>query len=352
MAKYHDIAEAIRQRIRHGDYRLRGLPSHAGLVAELGVNSRTVSRAISTLVDRGELIRSDTGRLLMPRPETATRHLGFLMAPWPSAIMLQWYRLIQNACEARGWSLRNIIYTHWHDTVITEAVRGMDGLFILSIGDDFPTPLLDTWREGETPVVLLEQDVSAHGLPCLRCNNPASIQQLIAHLQACGANRVHCLNTQPDSSIIRERIDAWHLWAAAHGMLGELVNEPVPPYSDTIDASIPVSTRLLQDHFAEGDAVLAITAAVALGAIRSATNLGLKPGIDVPIVSVDDWAGRARSLTPSLTSLKPPDIDPLVQVCLDYMDRGRDWLGPLLLQPPTMDLFVGETTSKPVTGGI
>ena len=346
MAKYHDIAEAITQRIEHGDYRLRGFPSHAGLVAELGVDARTVSRAISSLIDRGLLVRRDTGRVEMASHETRALHLGLLMPPWPSAIILQWYRWIEQACQSRNWSLRTVVYTHWHDAAISEAVRGLDGQFVLSIGDNVPDALLNKWRDEASSLVVLEQDVSAHNIPCLRCHNPSAVQQLIEHLKDCGVKRVHCLNTQPDNSIIRELIDAWQLWTSANGIRGELVNDPVKPFEEAIEASVRLATPLIRDRVQPSDAVLGLTSAAAVGAVRAAATIGRPAGPDLPIVSVDDWAGRARWLTPSLTCLTPTNLNPLIQVCLDYMERGQEWVGPFLLQPPTMDLFTGESTTQ------
>lgn len=294
------------------------------------------------------LVRAESGRLELSEPKAQTRHLGLLMAPWPSTVMLQWYRLIEQACLQRDWSLQIVVYNHWCDTVISEAVRGMDGLFVLSIGGDFPSTLLDQWRKDPTGIVVLEQDVSGGGLPCLRCQNPAAIQQLIHHLRERGVRRVHCLNTQPDSSIIQERIAAWQFWTSAHNVKGELINEPVEPFESPVGASIELATSLIRDRLHEGDAILGITAEVTLGVVRAATNLGRLVGAALPVVSVDDWAGHAKALTPSITCLAPSDIDPLIQVCLDYMGGDRDWLGPLLLQPSAMDLFVGEsTTARP-----
>jgi hypothetical protein len=35
-----------------------------------------------------------------------------------------------------------------------------------------------------------------------------------------------------------------------------------------------------------------------------------------------------------------------VQVCLDYFQQGgKQWIGPLLVEPAGMQLFVGESTT-------
>ncbi len=346
MAKYEDIARTLKQRIRHGDYRLRGFPSHAGLVAELGVNSRTVTRALSALVKQGMLVRRETGRFDLPA-ERATLHVGMLAPAYPSPEIARWHQQIDEGCAGRGWSFKAVPYTHWDDAAIVEAMRGLDGLFFLPTGDDFPEALLNQIKTAETPAVLLEEDASSYGIPCLRSANPASIQLLIEHLREQGHRRVACLNTQPLNNIIRARIEAWHLWASALGIEGPVINEPVNLFnSATRQAHTVVARRIEQDGGLDATGIVCTTGAAAVGAMRALTDAGLTPGEDVAVCSAEDWAGAARYLTPSLTCLEYGSIRPLVQACLDYIERaGREWLGPLLVEPAAMKLYIGESTT-------
>ncbi len=346
MPKYVDIANAIRARVDHGDYRLRGFPSHAGLVDELGVNSRTVTKALSTLIKQGVLVRQRSGRVDV-RDDHAprVRHIGVLSPTYPSESNMTWHHQIHRACQDRGWVVKPVVYSHWHDTAITESLRGLDGLFFISKGDNFPKPVVDQIKAANTPVVALEQDTSAHDIPCLRYANPASISQLIEHLMACGHRRIACLNTQPDSSVIRERIQAWQLWTSAHGVQGPLIDSPVPIYDDAaIDAH-----RIVRDTVGKGaldaTALVCTTFHIAIAAMRGVIDAGKRPGCDMGICSVEEWTGVAGMLPISLTCLQPPQIKPLLQVCLDYfaMDE-KQWMGPLLIQPASMELFVGEST--------
>ena len=346
MAKFERVAELLEQRIRHGDYRLGGFPSHSDLVSELCVNSRTMTKALMELVQRGVLVRKETGRVELPdQPPGSVLHVGVLSPAFPSAEFTQWYRLIDESCRRRGWMVKSISYTHWHDAAIGESMRGLDGLFFLSIGDDFPAPVLEQIATAATPVVVLEQDVSSHGIPSLRNANSSGMQLLAEHLQELGHVDVACLNTQPLSSVVRGRIEAWRLWSSAMGMQGRLIDEPVELYQSAATRAHQVVGDLLDRRALHATALVCTTSHAAVGAIRALADRGLRAGTDLAVCSADSMAGMAGLLTPSLTHAYTPSIAPLMQVCLDYFGRGgRGWVGPLLIEPPTMKLQVGEST--------
>ncbi len=351
MAKYQDLANQIGERIRHGDYQLRGFPSHSGLVSELGVNPRTVKRALTSLVERGVLVRNKNGRFALPDRRCKAKNLGMLMPAWSSDVMTRWYRQIEHGCRSRGWSFRAVMYTHWHDPAITEGLRQLDGLFALPLGDDIPVALLEQFADARARTIVLEQDVSAHGVPCLRNDNPASVQMLINHLRQRGVARVHCLNAQPRNAVIRERIAAWRLWSAAHGVLGELQDEPVPLYEPQAPAARDLALDMLEHIVQPGEAILVTTGLAALGVLRAAIDRGRRPGHDLPVCAVEDSGGDASLFNPSLTCLVAPDVEPLLRVALDYIDGG-DWVETQLLQPPAMALTIGESTGGPTDAHI
>src|SRR5262245_56546475 len=85
MANHNDIAETIRSRIVHGDYRINGLPSGKGLALELGVNPRTVEKAMSRLFDVGVLRRLEGGRYEINHDEAVPQlHIALLAPAFPS----------------------------------------------------------------------------------------------------------------------------------------------------------------------------------------------------------------------------------------------------------------------------
>ena len=48
---------------------------------------------------------------------------------------------------------------------------------------------------------------------------------------------------------------------------------------------------------------------------------------------------------PSRTMLNPPDPGPYIEVCVDWFKRRNDsWIGPMLIQPANIPLYVGESS--------
>ncbi len=347
MPKFQYIADTIHARVRHGDYHLRGFPSHSGLVAELGVNARTVTKAISDLVERGVLVRQETGRVdVSPEAVRAVRHIGVLSPAWVSENIMRWHHLIYQIAQARGWSVRPTVYAHWHDITISEALRGLDGVFFLSLGDDFPEHVLKQLRSAGARVVVLEQDLSSAGIPSLRYWNSAPIRQLINHLHSAGYRRVACLNTQPHSSVIHERIASWRRWSSTAGIRGPLFDEPVDLSNPAHETARALTRWLVASNGLDADAVVCTTNYIGMGVVRGLLDEGVTPGRDVGVCSVEDWSRLSGIISPSLTCLRPTSMDPLLQACFDYFAQPEaEWLGPLLMQPASMDLVIGESTT-------
>jgi DNA-binding LacI/PurR family transcriptional regulator len=72
---------------------------------------------------------------------------------------------------------------------------------------------------------------------------------------------------------------------------------------------------------------------------------GLCPGRDLAVCGVND-DGLAGYLIPSLTHIRRPDPAGYLKTCLAWMleRHGRDWSGPLCMQPRATNLFIGEST--------
>ena len=80
--KYVQIAEILKRRIANGNYMSQSFPGGPKLVAEFGVNYRTVRQAFQLLLDEGLLVRGENERLVQPlRPGDS----GFLRRRAPEA---------------------------------------------------------------------------------------------------------------------------------------------------------------------------------------------------------------------------------------------------------------------------
>ena len=181
-------------------------------------------------------------------------------------------------------------------------------------------------------------------MPSLRLFSPVLVQKLLDHLASLGHERIDCFNVAPEDPVISAIVSQWNIWRAAHGMRGELIHAPVPPYTESLKVAYDVMSRRLRKKEFNSTAIFCTTERVAAGAIALA-DAGLKPGKDVAVCTLD-CAGRADFSIPSLTSLSSPDPKPYLSVCLEWMTAGvhRRWQGPLLVQPEEVELAIRQST--------
>jgi len=355
MASYSQIAEAIRSRITHGDYRMQEFPSGKGLSQELGVNPRTVERAMNHLLAHGILKRTESGRYEVNINSSGTdTYVSLLVPAFPSLYTMKVHQAIDRLASLRGWKLRQASYVHLHDPTVAASLRGFDATFFLPNGralderndEVLPDYLVRQIKESGKPIVVINLDTSMYGIPCFRNNSPFGIRNLLDVLLKHGHKKVACLNAQPMDPVVRERIDQWHLWTQLHGIQGQLIDDQVEVFESVMNKVRKSLAEIIKRGELDATAIFCTTGAAALGAMRALTDMGIEPGRDIAVCSADDQAGEAMLLRPSLTCLTDPDITPYLDICLNWMARGgTDWVGPLCMQPSEMSIFVGESTS-------
>src|SRR5688572_12681344 len=131
MQKYEDIAYLLKKRVLNGDYSLKSLPAERELALEVGVSYMTVRRALKELVDDGFLIRQPNGRLGVGRvSDGGGRHLQIaLLAPtFSSPVIEQWQVAIDTVVGRLGGNVRPVLYMHWDDPALQDALVGFDGV--------------------------------------------------------------------------------------------------------------------------------------------------------------------------------------------------------------------------------
>jgi DNA-binding LacI/PurR family transcriptional regulator len=349
MARYAQIAQALHTRIRHGDYRVREFPSLTALAVELGVNPRTVMKAVNELLDNGVLQRLSTGRIAVNEDlhQPGERHIVLLTPAYPSLLISLWYQAILRLTEARQWKMKLVSYSHWEDPSIAMSLRGFDACFFMPGGSDIPRGVLKLITDSAKPVVVLDHDTTAAGIPCLRFAASMAIPNLLDLLTAGGHRSVACFNTQPMDPVIRERIDHWTLWTHVHSAQGELIDDHVRPFESAVERATEAFGSILDQGKLKSTAVFCTTGSAAVGAVRALADHGMRAGREIAICCADDLAGIAPYLCPSLTCIRDPEWDPYLQVCLDWFAKDDNaWVGPLMVHPAEMPIFVGESTGN------
>lgn len=346
MLKYAKIAKTVARRIELGDYRLRQFPSVVQLARELGINPRTVTKAVDELIQQGVLERDAAGRVDIRRdPEQATMHLALLQPAYQSVTYSLMQRNVIRIAQGRGWQVKVVSYTHWHDPAIPSVLSGFDGVLLTPIAEDVPADVVRLIKSSKAPLAVFDQDLSSEGIPSLQFHESGGVAALLDPLIALGHRDVACLNTQPSDSVIRDRIDLWQLWTRLRRSSARLFEHHVQPYESPMARAHAVITDLLKRNDLRETAIFCTTGAAAVGVMRALTDHNLVVGKDFSVCSADDHGGEAPYMIPRLTCLQNPSWDPYLEVCLDWFStRGGPWVGPMCVRPSTTPVYTGEST--------
>jgi DNA-binding LacI/PurR family transcriptional regulator len=272
--------------------------------------------------------------------------LAFLAVAFYSLNTEAWRLAVDRVAGKIGAMVRPVQFVHWDDPVIPEALAGFDGVFLIPGSEAIPPPLLARFAQAQH-LVSLENDLSDCGVPSVHLLPPRFIHCLGDHLHRLGHRHIDCLNTQPPDRVIQRRAEQWLLWQRMHKVKGRLINEPVQPFAHPAPKAYDVMHRLLEAGEFKATALVCLTNEAATGAIRALQEHELRVGKDVSVCAVEGGM-TARLQCPSRTVLEPPEPDVYVELCVDWFARRTEpWVGPLLVEPPTLSLFAGESTGPP-----
>ena len=346
MLKYLQSSKLMENRIRRGDYAIRDLPTEQKLAQELGVSRKTARRAILRLMEKEIVVRKPYGRLAVNGAHamlSGRLQLVFLAVAFYSLNTEAWRLAVDRAATKFGAVVRPVEFVHWDDPVIPEVLTGFDGVFLMPGSEAIPPALLERFSRTQH-VVSLECDLSDWGVPSVHLLPPRFIHCLGDHLYQLGHRHVDCLNSQPLDRVIQRRAEQWLLWQRMQKVEGRLINEPVQPFGHAAPKAYDVMTRLLDAGEFKATALVCLTNEAATGAIRALQEHGLQVGKDVSVCAMEGGM-TARLQCPSRTVLEPPEPDVYVELCVDWFaKRTEPWVGPLLIEPPTLSLFKGEST--------
>lgn len=345
--KFVQLAESLEERILRGDYLLRPFPRDAELAREAQVDRRTAHKAVEILITKDLLSRKPNSSVTINNKNKLPK-VALLLPVYPSPLYERWHHSIEGLVKRRGWGIRVIGYSHWSDHAIHAALSEFDGVFFCM--DSFDEPLPDSLRKqlhhSKSRVVMINVDLTSLGIPSIRLTSPLQeVHCMLDYLSGLGHRHIAFLNTQHHDQVTLLRLQQWKLWTAMHTDDTELIDEPVQRYESTAEKACEVINRKLKTGTLKPTAILCSTASSAIGVKRALYEHGIKVGNDLSLCSLDGSAGEARFLTPSLTCIISPDPAPYLDVCLDWMQDKKEWIGPLLLQPPTVNIFEGESTA-------
>lgn len=351
-SKVSEISNLLISRIRKGDYALNDLPSGRQLAQEVGVSYVTAREAIGKVVDEGWLMRNETGRLELSQE---IHHEGFFKVAFvcpafsASSMFACMYELME-LVERRGGVLRQISYSHWDDPVIFESLQAdFDGIFLLP-PIDMPKVMLNQLAKYKNKLVTLFHDLSDLGIPFVDGAPSDSIDMLINHLYELGHTSIDCLNTQPETSIIDDRILQWRKGLSKRNIKGVLHHKPVRPFVKTGPAACELMTRIIEVGGFDSTAIFCTTVSAAKGVIRALADKNIEVGKDVSVCSFGE-DDEAKLMIPRLTVIKKPSFETYLLKALRWIETGGDgWEESLAITPDSGELFIGDSTGEPAGG--
>lgn len=307
----------------------------------------TVRRGLDILVKENVLMRQPNGRMAVRRLQQGDKphlNLAFISPTFSSGNIEYWRLIIEREAAALDCSIRPILFMHWDDPILLDALKGFDGIFLNPIPEAVPESLIKIFRDPEHPIVIFDEDYTSYGVPSVQLIPPVSVQKLLDHLESCGHTRIGCFNTQPSNPEVNERINQWRYWMAAHGLPEYLQDHPVAPHANPADKAYRIMTSILAERGCKETAWFCVTTSAAMGIMCALLDHGIQPGKDVAVCSVHG-DGIAHMLNPPVTALEPADPTPYISICLKWMVSGeKKWRGPLLLKPSDTPLVIREST--------
>ncbi|MEM1423257.1 MAG: substrate-binding domain-containing protein, partial [Planctomycetota bacterium] len=281
---FTEVMDVLQRRIAAGAYMLKDIPGERKLAEEVGVSYMTARKAVARLIEKEVLSRRPNGGLMVhPRVQSERGHtqVTLLTPAFPSAHLVRCRLDISEAMRARGIEFRSVEYMHWDDTVVAEALDGSDGLIIIPLTEPVPPLTLKTFRDPANRIVIFDGDMTEEDLPSIRLFSRDHIAQIYDHLFKLGHRRVDCLNTQGHNAEIDRRLRHWRDWTAERACEGELHDDPVPAFGDTMSRAHQLMLRVLDTAEERPTAVVCTTQPAALGAVRAATDRSLRVGVDI-----------------------------------------------------------------------
>ncbi len=353
-SKYINIAGMLEERVQRGDYKLRRLPSENELAEETGVSRMTARKAMVHLIEKGILVRRAYGRLELAGEQDGRRighQFAFLMPPVISVDVQAWQWAVEEVAAGEGGILRPVVFTDWNDVFVADALNGFDGVFLMQTGVSIPPDAVEMLGRSECPVVSLDLDLSAHGIPSIYLYPEKAVWKLLDHVRKQGHRRIACFNTAVMNTVFRRRFDYWQAWKKKRGCAGALYN--MPGTDSAIDyAALQAREafgRLLDEKEFADTAVLCTNVWTALGVAKAMEQRGLQVGKAISVCTINDEV-LGPWFKPSLTALQMPDIEAMLTRCVKWMmSGGRNWRGAKLMTPKDVPLYEGDSTG-PVTG--
>jgi len=342
MLGYRDIAALMENRIRHGDYNFKPLPTERALSKEMEVSQKTARRALLDLEARGLIRRNPNtrpqiahkgGRVLAFLAAISSRSSASTSASLLTSSAFLWESRAASAADAAGFTLQTLYYRHWDDPQIAEALENSAGVLLLPLREPIPERVRALVCASETPVALLGRDWSAYEIPSLLPFPSSLVGTLLEHLSAKGCDRITLFTAYSESPLVRQVIDHYHLWSSMQNKPPHVLLADQPEEVPFLERARKAAKKI---HAAKPrpDAVLCLSELDAIGLSRGLLDSGIQPGAGITLAALNyEPLDLLPCVAPSIIHVQG-DTQPALRHIIQWMARGgKNWVGPHLLSP-------------------
>ncbi len=211
------------------------------------------------------------------------------------------------------------------------ASRQADGIVVTSSRLDVDT--VGALQRHKTPLVLIGHPPAQHAdVAWVDADNCAATRRVIGYLAGKGHRRIAYVGGDPDSSVVKERLEGYRAGMAAAGLP---VSEEWIDYGYFAeDGGYQAVERTRRSASAAPTAYYAANDLMAIGILRGLRERGIDVPRQVALVGTND-SPEAAHLTPGLTSLRVPYraiAAAAATLLIDAIEAGRRPAGQALLE--------------------
>ncbi len=317
-AKFIQVAEMIRERAQRGEYLNVSLPGAPKLAQELGISYLTIRKAMAWLVDSGEFIRQDNGRIFWAGSalEKPRLKVAYIM-PHYVGINYRWRNAIANSAHDFGCSFTDILYLRCDDPIVFEALdQDFDVIFMqIPVVNNILLQKMLTKRD---KLVSLFEDMTHLGIRCIDGLSHDAIGILMKFLVERGFDKIDYFCMEMKRVGVDGRKKVWSRSLKELNCTGNLYESYCEYGTPTIAAALEYAKELVAaGRFSPGQAVYCNNIESAQGLIRALFDVGLRVPEDVSVVSFGN-PERATVNTPSITIVSTPDLRPVTDRVFKY----------------------------------
>ncbi len=276
-----------------------------------GVSTATVSRAFSDpsrvredtrrrVFEAAELLHYSPNAIARAMARQRTDKIAFLICKKDATILDEFYAGICEGImqETNRSDYQLVISTaaDWRLASDSAQRKQIEGVIL---GGNAPADLVSEFQTQRIAVVLVNNRIPGHELPCILSDETDGVRQVLTHLVARGHRKIAMLSGRFSPYISSERYHAFlqvaqELNIALHAQSIKMCD---PEIESATDAAIELLR--LPDR---PTAVFASNDIIAAGTLKAAVRLGLRVPHDLAVVGYDD-STICPMLEPALTSV-------------------------------------------------